>query len=75
MKTFLFRDDDLCVCGERESVSHVLQDSPELRVLRRELRGKVGEAFNNMSTLLGGPGEEGKDKIIIASRAKTVELF
>jgi hypothetical protein len=67
------RDDDLCTCGERESVTHVLLDCPELRELRRELRGKVGEAFNSISTLLGGPGEEGRGKINSASRTKTVE--
>ncbi|KAJ5471997.1 hypothetical protein N7539_008566 [Penicillium diatomitis] len=41
---------------------------PSLRDLRRELRGKVGDAFNSMITLLGGSGERGT-----ASRAKTVE--
>jgi ribonuclease HI len=72
-KVFRFRDDDLCACGERESVAHVLLDCPELRQLRRELREKVGEAFNSMSTLLGGRSEEGRGKISSASRAKTVE--
>ena len=67
-KTFRFRDDDLCVCGGRDSVIHVLLDCPSLRDLRRELRGKVGDAFNSMTTLLGGSGERGT-----ASRAKTVE--
>ncbi|OQD77337.1 hypothetical protein PENANT_c114G03644, partial [Penicillium antarcticum] len=72
-KAFRFRDDDLCVCGERESVHHVLLDCERLRELRRELRFKVGEAFNSISTLLGGPGEEGRGKIDSASRSKTVE--
>jgi hypothetical protein len=72
-KAFRFRDDDLCVCGERESVHHVLSDCPRLRELRRELRIKVGDAFNSISTLLGGPGEEGRGKIDSASRAKTVD--
>jgi hypothetical protein len=67
-KTFRFRDDDLCVCGRRESVIHVLLDCPSLRDLRRELRGEVGGAFSSMTTLLGGSGEKGT-----ASRAKTVE--
>ncbi|OQE10083.1 hypothetical protein PENFLA_c095G04406 [Penicillium flavigenum] len=71
-KAFRFRDDDLCICGERESVHHVLLDCPQLRELRRELRRKVGDAFNSMSTLLGGPGE-GRGKIDSASRTKTVE--
>lgn len=72
-KTFRFRDNDLCVCGERESVSHVLLDCPELRALRRELKEKVGEAFNSISTLLGGSGGDGRGKVSNASRAKTVE--
>jgi ribonuclease HI len=72
-KTFRFRDNDLCICGERESVSHVLLDCPELRALRRELREKVGEAFNSISTLLGGSGGEERGKVSHASRAKTVE--
>jgi ribonuclease HI len=65
-------DDDLCVCGKRESITHVLLDCPALRDLRRELREKVGEAFNSMSTLLGGPGEGGRGKLDNASRAETV---
>lgn len=47
---------------------HVLLDCPSLRYLRRELRGKVGDAFNSMTALLGGSEERGT-----ASRAKTVE--
>ncbi|KAJ5111881.1 hypothetical protein NUU61_001511 [Penicillium alfredii] len=72
-KAFRFRDDDLCVCGERESLIHVLLDCPALRDLRRELRGKIGDAFNSMSTLLGGSGERGRGRPDNASRAKTVE--
>lgn len=72
-KAFRFRDDDLCVCGERESLIHVLLDCPALRDLRRELRGKVGNAFNSMSTLLGGSGERGRGRPDNAPRAKTVE--
>ena len=65
---FRFRDDDQCVCGGRESVTHVLLDCPKLRHLRRELREKVGGAFNSISTLLGGPRENNT-----APRARTVE--
>jgi ribonuclease HI len=72
-KTFRFRDDDKCVCGQRESVTHVLLDCPELRQLRQELREKVGSAFNSIATLLGGHGEEVRDTRGTASRAKTVE--
>jgi hypothetical protein len=41
--------------------------------LRIELRRRVGNAFNTMSTLLGGPGEEGRGIRDSAPRAKTVE--
>ena len=56
-----------------EPGSHVLLDCPRLEGLRKELRSKVGDAFNSMSTLLGGPGEEGRGKIDSASRTRTVE--
>ena len=61
------RDDDLFVCGERESVHHVLLDCPRLGTLRRELLGKVGDAFNSISTLLGGPGEEGRGLVRVTT--------
>jgi hypothetical protein len=65
---FRFRDNDQCVSGARQSVSHVLLDCPELRHLRRELREKVRDAFNSISALLGGCRENNT-----APRAKTVE--
>ena len=71
-KLFRHRDDDRCVCGARESVIHVILDCPALRHLRRELREKVGDAFNNISTLLEVGGPRGGDA---APRAKTVEAI
>jgi hypothetical protein len=53
-----FRDDDNCVCGGKETVTHVLVDCPKLRELRQQLRKKVGEKFNNISSMLGGAGKE-----------------
>lgn len=72
-KTFGFRDDNLCACGDRESVIHVLPDCPKLRILRRELRRKVGEAFNSVTGMLGGcrAGERGNTNNV--SRTKTVK--
>jgi hypothetical protein len=52
-KAFRFRDDHLCACGERESVHHVLSDYSRLRELRRELRFKVGDAFQYINTVRG----------------------
>lgn len=72
-KVFRFRDDDLCVCGNRESVTHVLLDCPNLRDLRRELRRRVGDAFNSMAVLLGGSREGERGKVNNVSRAKTVD--
>jgi hypothetical protein len=41
----------------------------------KELQSKVGDAFNSMSTMLGGPEEEGKGKIDSASQSKSVEAL
>jgi hypothetical protein len=61
-KTFGFRDNDQCVCGAQETVTHVLVDCPNLREIRRKLRSEVRDAFNSASSLLGGSteGERGK---------------
>ena len=72
-KTFGFRDNDQCVCGAQETVTHVLVDCPNLREIRRKLRIEVGDAFNSVSSLLGGStkGERGKPDTV--SRARTVK--
>ena len=70
---FRFRDDDLCVCGERESVTRVLLDCSDLRDLRRELRVKAGDAFSSVSALLGGSEEGRKGKPDNASRVKMMD--
>lgn len=72
-KAFRFQDNDRCVCSDRETLTHVLWDCPNLRDLRRELRGRVGDAFGSVSCLLGGSPEGGRGKPDNASRAKTVE--
>lgn len=61
------------VCGERKSVHHELLDCPQLIELRQGLREKVGDVFNNMSTPLERPGEEGRGKANGASWTKIVE--
>ncbi|CDM38421.1 Probable transposable element [Penicillium roqueforti FM164] len=68
-----YSDDDRCECGAQETVSHVLMECPKLRGLRAELRGKVGDALNSVSSLLGGSNEGEKGKPDTVSRAKTVQ--
>ncbi|CEJ62503.1 hypothetical protein PMG11_11000 [Penicillium brasilianum] len=72
-KSFSFRDDDHCVCGAQETVTHVLVDSPSLRDIRMELRWEVGDAFRSVSSLLGGSTEGKKGKPDTVSRVKTVK--
>ena len=72
-KKFGFRDDNLCECGAQETVSHVLLDCRNLRELRSELRRRVGDALNSVSSLLGGSNEGKKGKPDTVSRAKTVQ--
>lgn len=51
-------------------MTHVLLESPELR---RELRGKVGNTFNSMSTFLEEPGEAGWCRFNNTPRTKAVD--
>jgi ribonuclease HI len=68
-----YDDDDRCDCGAQETVTHVLVDCPRLVGLRRKLRREVGDAFNNVSSLLGGSKQGEKGKPDTVSRAKTVQ--
>ncbi|KAJ9480759.1 hypothetical protein VN97_g12770 [Penicillium thymicola] len=67
-----YSDDDQCACGAQETVTHVLVDCPNLREPRRELRREVGDAFNSVSSLLGGSKQGEKGKPDTVSRARTV---
>lgn len=55
-------DSDKCECGAIETIIHVLVDCPRLRGPRTQLRQKIKERFNSLSTMLGGrkPGSDGK---------------
>ncbi|CEJ61917.1 hypothetical protein PMG11_10433 [Penicillium brasilianum] len=66
-------DDDQCVCGAQETVTHVLVDCPRLKHLRSKLRLEVGDAFSSVSSLLGGSKQGEKGKPDTVSRAKTVQ--
>ncbi|CRL30010.1 unnamed protein product [Penicillium camemberti] len=72
-KAFRFRNDDLCVCGERESVHHVLLDSLRLGGPSKKLRERLATLPTAYRHCWGGPGEEGRGKIDSDSRTKTVE--
>ncbi|GAA3296697.1 hypothetical protein GCM10020218_080510 [Dactylosporangium vinaceum] len=72
-KLFGFREDDLCACGGRETVAHVLMECPRLRELRVELKRKVGDTLNSVSSLLGGSKEGEKGKPDTVSRTKSVQ--
>jgi hypothetical protein len=56
-KRHRFREDDECQCSAKETVVHVLVDCSRLKSLRQLLRGKIGQAFNNVSAMLGGEGQ------------------
>jgi hypothetical protein len=68
-----YSEHDRCECGAQETVAHVLIECPRLRELRTELRRKVGDAFNSVSSLLGGSNEGDKGKPDTVSSAKTVQ--
>jgi ribonuclease HI len=56
-KVLRFIEDDKCECGAKETVVHVMVDCPKLRDARRQMRSKVGDAFNSVAVMLGGrPG-------------------
>jgi hypothetical protein len=58
-KLHQFREDDKCECGAAETAVDVLVDCPRLKVIRQELRRKIGIAFNDISDMLGR-GSQGK---------------
>ncbi|KAJ5876201.1 uncharacterized protein N7529_001785 [Penicillium soppii] len=68
-----YRDNDQCVCGAQETVTHVLVDCLNLREIRRKLRNEAGDAFNSVSSLPGGltEGERGNPDTV--SRVRTVQ--
>jgi hypothetical protein len=61
------------MCGAQETVTHVLVDCPELRDIRRKLRGNIGDAFSYVSSLLEGSTEGKRGKLDIVSRVRTVK--
>jgi hypothetical protein len=70
-KLHRLRDDDKCQCGAKETVVHVLVDCPRLKNLRQQLRWKIGEAFNDISAMLGGKGRTRQGQV----RVETFIMF
>jgi ribonuclease HI len=60
-----FRDDDKCECGAKETVAHVILDCPKLRIARPTLRRETGEAFGDISAMLGGNRETSHVKAVL----------
>lgn len=58
----------------QETVSHVLMICPKLRELRSELKIKSKEAFNVISSLLGGSNKGQKFDPDTVSRSKAVQV-
>ena len=55
-------EDDRCVCGATETVIPVVVDCVRSMTERRQLRDKIGNAFNIIVSMLGGQprNEQGK---------------
>ena len=70
-------DSDKCECGAIETIIHVLVDCPRLREPRTQLRQKIKERFNSLSTMLGGrkPGSDGKRVSITVDELQAVLDF
>jgi hypothetical protein len=51
---------------------HVLVDCPRLNTLRQKLRKDVGDAFNNVSLMLGGRGQSGQEGKISSSAQDSI---
>jgi ribonuclease HI len=64
-KQYGFRNDDKCECGAKETLTHVILDCPKLRAPRQTLRRETGEAFGDISTMLGGNRETSYVKAVL----------
>jgi ribonuclease HI len=56
-KALRHREDDKCECGAKETVVHILIDCPRLTTERQRLRKEAGDAFGNVSLMLGAKGQ------------------
>ncbi len=64
-KLYSFRNDDKCECGAKETVIHVLLDCPKLKVPGQTLRRETGEAFGDISAMLGGNKDTSHAKAVL----------
>ncbi|EED11822.1 conserved hypothetical protein [Talaromyces stipitatus ATCC 10500] len=56
-KALRHREDNKCECGAKETVVHILIDCPRLTTERQRLRKEAGDAFGNVSLMLGAKGQ------------------
>jgi hypothetical protein len=52
-------------CGAKETVAHVILDCPKLRIARQTLSRETGEAFADISAMLGGKRETSHVKAVL----------
>src|SRR5581483_11772902 len=57
-KLHRFQDNNKCTYGRKETVVHVLVDYPKLKELRQQLRQKIGDDFQDITSILRGKGKE-----------------
>jgi hypothetical protein len=64
-KIYKFQEDDRCYYGPEETINHIILDCPTLRIPRQSLRREIGDAFDDIPTMLGGKGNTNHAKAVV----------